>query len=245
MTVALLADAGALDLNSFERIVIGASIRYGHHQPIVAEFIGRHQALLESRPSAFFSVNIVARKPNKNTPETNPYCRKFLKSISWQPRLTAVFAGKLDYPSYGFVDRQMIRLIMLITKGPTDPKAVVEFTDWAQVEAFGPRGLRAYCLIGFDLNHQAHVLRKAPVNAVIHAEQGAVDGGLEVATAHFALEHRAVIAVEVGGLERDRVRFAQQRQLACDVGQLVAAEVEFVRNKAHLGVLGGIEQVGT
>lgn len=137
VTVALLADAGALDLNSFERIVIGASIRYGHHQPIVAEFIGRHQALLESRPSAFFSVNIVARKPNKNTPETNPYCRKFLKSISWQPRLTAVFAGKLDYPSYGFVDRQMIRLIMLITKGPTDPKAVVEFTDWAQVEAFG------------------------------------------------------------------------------------------------------------
>ena len=135
--VALLADAGALDLNSFERIVIGASIRYGHHQPIVAEFIGRHQALLQSRPSAFFSVNIVARKPNKNTPETNPYCRKFLKSISWQPRLTAVFAGKLDYPSYGFVDRQMIRLIMLITKGPTDPKAVVEFTDWSQVEAFG------------------------------------------------------------------------------------------------------------
>jgi menaquinone-dependent protoporphyrinogen oxidase len=31
----------------------------------------------------------------------------------------------------------MIRLIMWITKGPTDPKAVVEFTDWQQVEAFG------------------------------------------------------------------------------------------------------------
>lgn len=137
VTVALLADAGALDLPSFDRVVIGASIRYGHHQPIVADFIARHQALLESRPSAFFSVNIVARKPNKNTPETNPYCRKFLKNLAWQPRLTAVFAGKLDYPRYGFVDRQMIRLIMLITQGPTDPKAVVEFTDWAKVEAFG------------------------------------------------------------------------------------------------------------
>jgi menaquinone-dependent protoporphyrinogen oxidase len=118
-------------------VVIGASIRYGHHQPVVAEFIARHQALLENRPSAFFSVNIVARKPHKNTPETNPYCRKFLQNIAWQPRLKAVFAGKLDYPSYGFVDRQMIRLIMLMTQGPTDPKAVVEFTDWAQVEAFG------------------------------------------------------------------------------------------------------------
>ena len=137
VTLVLLSEADALDLQGFDRVVIGASIRYGHHQPIVAEFVARHQALLEERPSAFFSVNIVARKPNKNTPETNPYCRKFLKSITWQPRLTAVFAGKLDYPSYGFVDRQMIRLIMLITKGPTDPKAVVEFTDWAQVEAFG------------------------------------------------------------------------------------------------------------
>jgi menaquinone-dependent protoporphyrinogen oxidase len=143
VTVVLLSDASALDLRGFGRVLIGASIRYGHHQPIVAEFIKQHQALLESRPSAFFSVNIVARKPNKNTPETNPYCRKFLKSISWQPRLTAVFAGKLDYPSYGFVDRQMIRLIMLITKGPTDPKAVLEFTDWARVEAFG----REFCAL--------------------------------------------------------------------------------------------------
>jgi menaquinone-dependent protoporphyrinogen oxidase len=33
----------------------------------------------------------------------------------------------------------MIRLIMLMTNGPTDPKAVIEFTDWQQVEAFGQR----------------------------------------------------------------------------------------------------------
>jgi len=136
-TVTLLTEAGALDLASFDRIVIGASIRYGKHQPQVAEFIAKNQALLESRPSAFFSVNIVARKPNKNTPETNPYLIKYLKSITWKPHLTGVFAGKLDYPKYGFLDRQMIRFIMLITKGPTDPKAVVEFTDWNKVEEFG------------------------------------------------------------------------------------------------------------
>ena len=38
---------------------------------------------------------------------------------------------------YSFFDRLMILLIMWITKGPTDPNAVVEFTDWHQVEAFG------------------------------------------------------------------------------------------------------------
>jgi len=132
-----LSQADALDLAAFDAIVIGASIRYGKHQPEVAQFIGRHQALLESKANAFFTVNIVARKPNKNRPENNPYLIKFLRTISWKPKLLGVFAGKLDYPRYRFIDRQMIRFIMLITKGPTDPSVVVEFTDWQAVEEFG------------------------------------------------------------------------------------------------------------
>jgi len=119
-----------------DKVVIGASIRYGKHQPLVKAFIDRHQAALESLPSAFFTVNVVARKPEKNTPDTNPYLLKFLKTIDWKPRLLGVFAGKINYPMYGFVDRQMIRFIMWMTKGPTDPTAIVEFTDWDRVEAF-------------------------------------------------------------------------------------------------------------
>ncbi len=136
VTVLPIAQAEALDLPAFDKIVIGASIRYGKHQPQVAAFIARHQTQLESKPNAFFTVNIVARKPEKNRPETNPYLLKFLRQISWKPRLLGVFAGKLDYPRYGFLDRLMIRFIMLLTSGPTDPKAVIEFTNWQQVEVF-------------------------------------------------------------------------------------------------------------
>ena len=136
-SVVALGQADALDLQAFDTIVIGASIRYGKHQPQVAQFISRHQALLERKANAFFTVNIVARKPEKNRPETNPYLIKFLRQISWKPKLLAVFAGKLDYPRYRFFDRLMIRFIMLMTQGPTDPKAVIEFTDWQRVEAFG------------------------------------------------------------------------------------------------------------
>lgn len=139
VTVVNVDDAAQVDLTSFDAIVIGASIRYGKHGKAVSEFIRRNTALLDSKPNAFFSVNIVARKPEKNQPETNPYLRKFLRQIAWRPKLLAVFAGKLDYPSYGFFDRTMIRLIMLMTHGPTDPAAVIEFTDWQQVEAFGRR----------------------------------------------------------------------------------------------------------
>jgi len=123
----------------FDRIVIGASIRYGKHRPEVARFIDANRAFLESRPSAFFSVNAVARKPGKRTAETNPYVRKFLRQISWRPPVVEIFGGKIDYPKYRFWDKTMIRLIMWMTNGPTDPTATVDFTDWEQVEAFGRR----------------------------------------------------------------------------------------------------------
>jgi menaquinone-dependent protoporphyrinogen oxidase len=136
VTVAPLAEQPDIDIGHFDKVVVGASIRYGKHQPEVTEFIERNQATLESIPSALFSVNLVARKPEKNTPETNPYLQKFLKKIDWAPKTMAVFAGKVDYPSYGFVDRTMIRFIMWMTKGPTDPTLTVEFTDWDKVDEF-------------------------------------------------------------------------------------------------------------
>jgi menaquinone-dependent protoporphyrinogen oxidase len=125
-----------VNLNEFSHIVIGASIRYGKHQQEVSEFINQNIVLLESKKTAFFSVNVVARKPNKNTPETNPYIIKFFSSLGWKPSLLGVFAGKIDYPKYGFIDRTMIRFIMWMTKGPTDPSSTVEFTDWNKVDEF-------------------------------------------------------------------------------------------------------------
>lgn len=132
-----VSDEAEVDLASFDKIVIGASIRYGLYKPAIIDFVVRNKPLLDSNPNAFFSVNIVARKAEKREPDANPYMQKFLRQTAWQPKQLAVFAGKLDYPRYRFIDRQLIRLIMLMTKGPTDPKAVVEFTDWQQVEAFG------------------------------------------------------------------------------------------------------------
>jgi menaquinone-dependent protoporphyrinogen oxidase len=134
-----VSDANGIDLGAYDKVVVGASIRYGRHSKAIHEFVDTHADQLAARPNAFFSVNVTARKPDKNQPETNPYLRKFLERIRWQPGLLAVFAGKLDYPRYRFLDRLMIRFIMLLTRGPTDPRAVVEFTDWNEVEAFGRR----------------------------------------------------------------------------------------------------------
>jgi len=137
VTLVPVAEVAYADLESSDKIVVGASIRYGKHSPLVVEFMERNAPVLNRKPSAFFSVSVVARKPEKNQPHTNPYVRKLLRKIAWRPREVGVFAGKIDYPRYGDLDRMIIRGIMWLTGGPTDPKVVVDFTDWRQVEAFG------------------------------------------------------------------------------------------------------------
>jgi menaquinone-dependent protoporphyrinogen oxidase len=140
-TVALFEIGGgqACDLTPFDTIVIGASIRYGKHRPDVYRFIESNRDTLDRKPSAFFSVNVVARKAGKDTPESNPYMSVFRRTTTWVPREVGVFAGKIDYPRYGFMDRQVIRLIMWLTNGPTDPTTCTEFTDWNSVERFARR----------------------------------------------------------------------------------------------------------
>ena len=131
-----LDQAMNLDLSKFNKIVIGASIRYGRHSGDLYKFIKFNKDILEQKETAFFSVNVVARKIEKSDPETNPYIKKFLKISNWKPDKIAVFAGKVDYPKYRFFDKYIIKLIMFITKGPTDTSQTYEFTNWSKVDAF-------------------------------------------------------------------------------------------------------------
>ena len=91
---------------------------------------------MSQKENAFFSVNVVARKKEKNNRDTNPYIMKFLNNTKWNPKIIDVFAGVVDYPSYKFFDKYMIRLIMFITKGPINTKNKYDFTDWERVQKF-------------------------------------------------------------------------------------------------------------
>jgi len=127
---------GEIDWKQYDRVLIGASIRYGHFQPQVDKFVKQNLESLQQRVSGFFSVNLTARKPDKRTPQTNAYTRKFLLQSPWVPDCCAVFAGALRYPRYGAFDRVMIKLIMRMTGGETDTSKEVEYTDWQQVARF-------------------------------------------------------------------------------------------------------------
>jgi menaquinone-dependent protoporphyrinogen oxidase len=130
-----------VDPAAYDAIVIGASIKHGKHHPTVLPFLRAQQKVLESRPSALFSVNLVARKPGKNTPQTNPYLQALLAQSPWRPKLLGVFAGELDYARYSALDKQLMRFVMWINRGPTDPSTKVTFTDWNEVDRFAAQVL--------------------------------------------------------------------------------------------------------
>ena len=124
------------NFDNYDNIIIGASIRYGRHNSKVLDFVKNNSEMLKEKKNAFFSVNVVARKPGKDTPDTNPYVKKFLNKTKWKPDKVGVFAGKVDYPNYNFLNKQIIRFIMFITKGPTDTSQTYEFTNWEKVKKF-------------------------------------------------------------------------------------------------------------
>lgn len=128
----------SVDLLAYDKVLIGASIRYGHLNKKLYTFIARHSTQLTQIKAAFICVNLTARKEEqkKDTPEGSVYVQTFLKKSVWKPALIGVFAGALYYPRYRFFDKVMIRFIMQLTGGETDTSKEIEYTNWEKVTLF-------------------------------------------------------------------------------------------------------------
>lgn len=132
-----IEQANSINLNDYDTILIGGSIRYGHFRKSLRSFVQQYAALLNTKKSAFFCVCVTARKPGKDTPEGSVYTRKFFEKTPWQPNLKAVFAGALYYPRYGWFDRTMIRFIMRMGGEKNhDMSQNYSYTNWDKVDEF-------------------------------------------------------------------------------------------------------------
>ena len=134
ISISSIEDSADIKLDDYDEIVMGASVRYGYHRKNVYEFVQNNLIELNKLKTAFFSLNLTARKPEKSTPETNPYIIKFLKKVKWNPTTKEVFAGRLDYPSLDTLNKLAILFIMFITNGPKDTSKTYELTDWKKVD---------------------------------------------------------------------------------------------------------------
>jgi menaquinone-dependent protoporphyrinogen oxidase len=120
-------------------IVLVAAVRYGKHLPEADRFLAAYRSLASPPPLALASVNLTARKAAKTTATGNAYLRKTIARHGLAPALAVAFAGRLDYRRYGWLDRQIIRFIMLLMRGPTDPQTDIEYTSWPAVDEFAAR----------------------------------------------------------------------------------------------------------
>lgn len=148
-----MAAPDAAELERAPLLVLVAAIRYGRHLPEANRLLAVYRGLPMRPPLVFASVNLTARKPGKDTPEGNSYLRKAIARYRLAPVLATAIAGRLDYSLYRSFDRQMIRFIMLLTGGPTDPGARVEYTDWRKVDELAKR-IAELCRDGFPLSRE-------------------------------------------------------------------------------------------
>ena len=127
------ADREGVDWNKYDTVVAGAPVLYGKFRTPFVGFVNMWKSVLAAKATRFFCVAVIARIPAKATPEGNVYCRKFLENNPWHPKDVKCFAGKVDYPNWGWLDKKLIQMIMKMTKGPTEPTAVIDYTNWQDV----------------------------------------------------------------------------------------------------------------
>lgn len=124
------------NLDAYDKIVIGASIHYGHFPSLLYYWLEQNAAVLNKKKTYFVALCLVARKPGKDTIMGNVYVRKFLAKTPWKPTDVGIFAGAINYAKLNVLDRTMVKFIMWMMKAPTSSSGTIEFTDWAKVEAF-------------------------------------------------------------------------------------------------------------
>ncbi|MDJ0929245.1 MAG: menaquinone-dependent protoporphyrinogen IX dehydrogenase [Gammaproteobacteria bacterium] len=136
-TSMLASDAMEMDLAGYDPVVVGASVHEGRYQKDVRQFVEAHQATLEPRRTAFFSVSLgaVSADPQERA-EVDKLMQEFCSSCGWTPSLTRSFAGALRYTQYSWLKRQVMRHIVAKEGGPTDTTQDFEFTDWDDVSRF-------------------------------------------------------------------------------------------------------------
>ena len=117
-------------------VLLVAAVRYGSHLPEARAWLKAFAALPRRPPLALVSVNLTARKPARQTAGESTYLRKTIAGFGLEPVAARAVAGRLDYPRYRWRDRQILRLVMWMSGGPTDGTSVIEYTDWADVDRF-------------------------------------------------------------------------------------------------------------
>jgi menaquinone-dependent protoporphyrinogen oxidase len=139
-TVDIVDAAGKLSRlspESYDGVIIAASLHIGDYQRSVARWLRMHAPMLKTMPTAFVSVSLaVLEQDPAARQEVDRIMDRFFTRCGWRPKITKQVAGALLYTRYGWLKRLMMKRIVAKAGGDTDTTRDFEYTDWNDVRDF-------------------------------------------------------------------------------------------------------------
>jgi menaquinone-dependent protoporphyrinogen oxidase len=121
----------------FDGILVGASVRWGHHHPAIRKFLRENALSLSRKPAWFFSVSLAAADAaGAGRTRAAQRVDELVAECGWTPGRIELLAGALRYREYGPILRQVMRLVAHEAGLSTDTSKDQVFTDWPEVRRF-------------------------------------------------------------------------------------------------------------
>lgn len=124
----------AARLASYDGVVIGSSIHFGHHAKSIRDLVKDNRAILSTRHTAFFSVSRSAGGPGRDGAAAKAYLEAFSDETGWRPDQSATFAGAIRHSRFGIL--RTLAMAMSLRKFGTPESGDREYTDWNAVAIF-------------------------------------------------------------------------------------------------------------
>lgn len=128
-----------LPLDTYDGVIIGASVHHHHHQASIAAFLKAHRDELLDKHTAFFSVSFGAGGKPEARAEAHRTAETFLAEQDFHPELEEEIAGALRFSRAGVLAGVFMRHLEHENEIDNPWDQDLELTDWAQVDAFTER----------------------------------------------------------------------------------------------------------
>jgi menaquinone-dependent protoporphyrinogen oxidase len=124
-----------LNLETYDAVIIAASIHQEYHQETITNFVIAHLEVLDTKPSAFISVSLSAVLEGGKT-EAQKYVDGFVSATGWRPRMILLLGGALRFTEYDYFQEQVVKFIVMKRGGTASTGRDREFTDWNALANF-------------------------------------------------------------------------------------------------------------
>lgn len=129
--------AEAPDPDGYDGVVLGDAVHHARHSHELVQYVRRHRAGLEARPTALFQVSLASAVDDRaHELAAHEQVQRVAERTDWDPDLVGLFAGALSYTRYGWFRRHAARRLARREGLDTDTGGDHDYTDWTAVDAF-------------------------------------------------------------------------------------------------------------